>query len=123
MDPKAIRTLIEQARSGWMAGKADEIAQLFASDGAFVVPGQRWQGQANIRKEIARFAEAHTDVLIEIKQILIEGDRAAVEWYYEDTEVATGQRNRSDDVILVDFKQGQIYRWREFFDTKTPMSH
>lgn len=119
MQPEDIRILIEQARSCWIKKDADALAQLFTPDAELIVPGQRWQGQTHIRAAIAQFTEHHTDVVIDIKQIIIEGDRAAVEWHYEDTEIATGQRQKSDDAIMVNVKAGRIHRWREFFDLKT----
>lgn len=117
-----MRTLIHQARDAWVAQDANALAQLFTPDGELIVPGQRWQGQARIRAEVIRFAQRHSDVKIDIRRIIIEGDQAAVEWYYEDTEKATGIRNKADDVIVVDFQAGRISRWREYFDTKTPAS-
>lgn len=86
------------------------------------MPGQRWRGQAKIRQEVTRFAQQYSDVKIDIRRIIVKDNQAAVEWYYEDTEKATGLRNKADDAIIVDFKDGQISRWREYFDTKTPAS-
>ena len=46
-----VGALIEQARNAWVARDPDAIAQLFATDGEMIVPGQRWQGQAKIRED------------------------------------------------------------------------
>ena len=115
-----IRTLIEKARDAWVARDANALAQLFTPDGELIVPGQRWLGQAKIRKEVSLFAQRYNDVKINIRRIIVEDNQAVVEWYYEDTEKATGFRNKADDVIVVDFKDGRISRWREYFDTETP---
>ena len=117
-----IRALIKQARDAWVARDANALAQLFAPDGELIVPGERWQGQAKIREEVASFAQQYSDVKIEIRRIIVEDNQAVVEWYYEDTEKATGLRNKADDAIIVDFKDGRISRWREYFDNKTPAS-
>lgn len=118
-EPQAIRAIIEQAKTAWIDRDADALAQLFTADGELIVPGQRWQGRARIRAEVANYAQKYRDVSIMISQVMIEGERAAVEWHYEDTERATGKRNKADDVIMIDFKAGQIGRWREYFDTET----
>lgn len=115
-----VLSLIEQARNAWIAGDADALAQLFVPDGELIVPGQRWQGQARIREEIAKFAQQYTDVSIDIRRVIVDGEQAAVEWHYEDTEKATGKRNKADDAIIVEIKDGQIRYWREYFDTETP---
>ena len=116
-----MRTLIKQARDAWVARDAKALAQLFTPDGELIVPGQRWQGQVKIRAEVTRFAQQYSDVKINIKRIIVEGNQAAVEWDYEDTEKATNIHNKADDVIIVDFKNGRISQWREYFDTKTPV--
>lgn len=122
MKQEDIRGLIEKARDAWIAQDADALTQLFTPDGELIVPGQIWLGQGRIREEVTRFAQQYQDVKIEIRRIIIEDNQAAVEWYYEDTEKSTGRRNKADDVIIVDFKDGRISRWREYFDTKTPAS-
>ncbi|MBD2048116.1 nuclear transport factor 2 family protein [Coleofasciculus sp. FACHB-64] len=120
MKPEDIRIAITQARDAWIARDAEALTALFAPDGEIILPGQRWQGQERIRQEVTHFAHQYSDVRIEIRQVVVESDRAVVEWYYEDTENATGHRNKADDVIVINFKEGQISRWREYFDTETP---
>lgn len=120
MKQEDMQVLIEKARDAWVARDAKALAQLFTDDGEIVVPGQRWQGQSQIRKEINRFAQQYSDVKIVIQRIIFADTQAVVEWYYEDTEKATGHRNKADDAIVIDFKDGRISRWREYFDTKTP---
>ncbi|PSB45457.1 hypothetical protein C7B80_17055 [Cyanosarcina cf. burmensis CCALA 770] len=118
--PEQIRTIVRQARDSWVNGDADAFAALFTPDGELIVPGQKWVGKDAIRKAAADFATYASNIKIEIRQIIIEGDRAAVEWYWEDTEKASGRRNRADDAIIADFVAGKIKRWREYIDSKTP---
>lgn len=120
MQPGDMRALIEKARDAWVNRDANTLAQLFTPDGELIVPGQRWQGQAQIRQEINHFAQQYSDVKIVIRRIIFADSQAVVEWYYEDTEKATGHRNKADDAIVIDFKDGRISRWREYFDTRTP---
>ncbi|WP_414542805.1 nuclear transport factor 2 family protein [Nostoc sp. CCY0012] len=122
MNPQDIRLLIEQARDAWVTQNADAIAQMFTDDGELILPGQRWQGKQRIREELSDFSQQYSDVKIDIHRMIIQDDQAAVEWYYEDTEKATGHRNKADDVIVVDFQDGLISRWREYFDTQTPLT-
>ncbi len=122
MNQEDIRTLINKARKVWITQDADALAQMFTPDGEIIVPGDKWRGQTKIREEITHFSQQYSDVKIDIQRIIVENNQASVEWYYEDTEKATGRRNKADDVIIVDFKDGLISRWREYFDTKTPAS-
>ncbi|MEP0811963.1 nuclear transport factor 2 family protein [Coleofasciculus sp. FACHB-SPT9] len=86
MNPEDIRIAIAQARDAWIARDGEALAALFTPNGEIIVPGQRWQGQERIRQEVAHFAQQYSDVRIEIQQVIVDGDRAVVEWYYEDTE-------------------------------------
>ncbi|MBE9037752.1 nuclear transport factor 2 family protein [aff. Roholtiella sp. LEGE 12411] len=122
MNQEDIRILISKAKDAWIAQDADALAQMFTPDGEMIVPGKKWRGQAIIREEINNFAQQYSDVKIDIQRIIVENNQAAVEWYYQDTHKATGRRNQADDVIVVDFKDGLISRWREYFDTETPAS-
>jgi uncharacterized protein (TIGR02246 family) len=123
MNQEEIRALIEKARSAWANQDVDALVQMFTVDGEIILPGQKWQGQAKIREEITNFVQQYSNIKIDIRRILIENNQAAIEWYYEDTEKVTGHRNKADDVIVIDFKDGCISRWREYFDTKTPASN
>lgn len=117
---EGMRSAIKQARDAWVRQDAEALAQLFTPDGELIVPGSRWRGQTQIRAEVSRFAQQYSEVQIDIQRIILAEDSAVVEWHYEDTEQATGRRNKADDAIVVDFKDGRIERWREYFDTQPP---
>jgi uncharacterized protein (TIGR02246 family) len=116
-----IYSLIEQAKSAWIDRNADTLSQLFTLDGELVLPGESWKGRQKIREEIDKFSQQYKDVVITIHRVIIDGNQAAVEWQYEDTEIATNKRNLADDVIILEVKDGQISYWREYFDIKTPL--
>jgi uncharacterized protein (TIGR02246 family) len=119
MQPEEIRAIIKQAANAWTTEDAAAFASLFSQDGEFIVPGNHWVGRKTIREVAEGFFKSYSNVKVEIKQIIIEGDRAAVEWHWEDREDATSRLNRADDAIVVEFKEGQIVRFREYIDTKT----
>jgi uncharacterized protein (TIGR02246 family) len=120
MKPEEIRSVIKQASNAWIAGDANAFAALFMPDGEFIVPGDRRIGQAEIRKVAADYASAYSDVKINIRRIIIDGNQSVVEWDWEDKENASGIRSQANDAIVIDFKNGQISRWREYIDTKSP---
>ena len=115
--PQEIREIVELAKNAWIARDADALAQLFTPNGELIIPGQRWQGQAKIRSEVAKFAGQYTNVKITIRSTIVEGNRAAVEWHYEDMETATGKHNQANDAIVIEVQNGRISYWREYFDT------
>lgn len=114
-----IQSIIQRARDAWVNGDAEGFASLFTSDGEFLVPGNRWVGQDAIRQVAADFAAHSSNVTVVIHRIIIQNNQAAVEWHWEDTD-ASGHRNQADDVIVIDFVDRRIHRWREYIDTQTP---
>jgi uncharacterized protein (TIGR02246 family) len=118
MKPEDIRRMIQSARNAWMTGDSEAWAALFSTDGRVIVHGNRWVGQDAIRKSLTDFAAGSASVKIDIRRIMIDGNQAVVEWYWQDRDKA-GRRNQADDAIVIDFKANHIIRWREYIDNKT----
>ncbi len=117
-----IPTIIQQAKDAWVNLDGNTLAKLFTPDGELIVPGHRWQGQAEISEAVSSIAQQSKDIKIDIARIIISGEQAVIEWHYQETEKTTNHRKTTDDAIVVDFRDGQISRWREYFDTETPSS-
>ncbi|MBC7881325.1 MAG: SgcJ/EcaC family oxidoreductase [Anaerolineae bacterium] len=126
MQAQEIRDTIKRAANAWVALDAEAFSSLFTDDGEFIFPGKHLTGQTDIQQSVVDFAATSSDVSIKILQILVaspslndrEVDRAAVEWHWENTDKATGNRYKADDAILIDFRSGEISRWREYIDSK-----
>ena len=114
--PEQIRSMIQQASEAWITGDAEAFAALFLPDGEFIVPNNRWVGPTAIRQVTADFAAQYEVTRIEIRQLIVEDERAAVEWSWEDREKATGKCNQAEDAIVINFRSGKISRWREYID-------
>ncbi len=114
-----IPTVIQLAKDAWVALDGNALAELFTPDGELIVPGQRWQGQAEIREAVSSLAQQAKEVKIDIERVIISGNQAVVEWHYEETEKETNHLKSTDDAIVIDFQDGRVSRWREYFDTET----
>lgn len=110
---------INFAKQAWLEGDSQGFAQLFAPSGELVVPGQRWQGPEAISKAFQAFTQDHEVLAIEISNLVVQGDRAILEWYWEDRDIHTGQTSKAEDAIAIDFQGDRIQRWREYIDTKS----
>lgn len=118
MSDHEIHAVIRQAIAAWEHGNAEQFAALFTEHGEFVVPGDRWVGRDAIRQVTADFSAEHT-VAIDVHQIIIQDQRAAVEWSWHETNRSTGKSSQAEDVIMVDFVAGKVQRWREYIDTQS----
>jgi uncharacterized protein (TIGR02246 family) len=119
MTTEQIKAAIAQAAKAWIEGDAEGFASLFLPEGEFIVPGDRWIGREQIHQAVIDYASAYSEVKIEIRQIVIDGNYAFVEWHWEDKENATGKVSKADDAIAIDFQDGLISRWREYIDSTT----
>ncbi len=106
--------------SAWEQGDAETLAAAFAPRGEIVVSGKRIMGHKALHDTVVRFASRHREVQVTVHRMLFGDDCAAVEYRWEDTKVETGERYVADDAVWVDFKDGRITRWREYWDNETP---
>ncbi len=120
---QTIQTIIQQAHQAWLDGNAQAFADLFTDNGVFVVPGQTWQGKPAIIQAFQDFSGSNSVKAIVIRNIVIQDERAMLEWYWEDIETATGKISKAEDAIAIDFQDGQIQRWREYIDTATNVEY
>jgi len=118
MTREEIRSEIERAATALMEGDAEALASMFAEDGVFIVPGSQWRGPEEIGKVIGEMA-SELEVKIEIRQMVVEGDRAVVEWHWRQRNKKTGETKTAEDAIAIDFQDGKIARWREYIDWKS----
>lgn len=115
-----MRTAILNQIRAWEHGDADGLANGFTSDGEIVVSGKVIKGHDALKATVARFSDRHRDVKVTLHRIACGENCAAVEYRWEDTKNETGARYVADDAVWVDFRDGLIARWREYWDNETP---
>jgi len=118
--PADMRAAILAQISAWEQGDAEALAAGFAPRGEIVVSGKRIVGHKALQATVVRFASRHRDVQVTVHRMTFGDDCAAVEYRWEDTKIETGERYVADDAVWVDFKDGRITRWREYWDNETP---
>ena len=111
-----IRALVHAQASAWVAGDADAIAGAFADPCEFIVPGMRLTHPHEIRRAVEDHRALYRDVRVEVNQIIVQGDRAAVEWTWTDTNKDTGATARVQDAIVLRVAGGKLIYWREYLD-------
>ena len=113
---------IETAKRAWLEGDGQTFVDLFTPDGEFVVPGSRQQGKDAILAAFQAFTATHTVKSIAIRNLVVQGNGAMLEWSWEEQEKQTGEVTRMEDAIAIDFRGSFIQRWREYIDATSPAS-
>lgn len=119
MQFEEIHHYIQRAAHAWETGNSQAFAQLFAPDGVFIVPGQRWQGRAEIASAMQAAIANNPEIRITISKVISEEQAAVVEWRWE-SQTVDGEKTVADDAIVVEFQDHLITRWREYIDSQTP---
>ena len=120
MTHEEMRVAILNQIRAWEEGDADRLVNGFTPDGQIVVAGKVIAGHDALRATVTRFSSRHSDVVVSLGRIVYGDNCAAVEYRWEDTKNETGQRYVADDAVWVDFRDGLICRWREYWDNETP---
>ena len=118
-DDEMRAAILNQIRA-WEQGDAEGLANGFTPDGKIVVSGKLIKGREALRATVTRFSGRHSDVKVTLQRIIFGENCAAVEYRWEDTKNETGERYIADDAVWVDFRDGLIARWREYWDDETP---
>ena len=111
-----IRAMVHAQASAWVAGDADAIAGAFSDPCEFIVPGMRLTHPHEIRKAAEDHRSRYRDVRVEVEWIISQGDSAAVEWTWTDTDKKTGATARVQDAIVLRIARGKLIYWREYLD-------
>ena len=120
MSVEDMRAAILNQIRAWEQGDAEGLAAGFASDGEIVVSGKVIKGHDALRATVTSFSSRHRDVNVTLHRMLFGEASAALEYRWEDTKNETGERYVADDAVWVDFHDGLIVRWREYWDNETP---
>lgn len=120
MSPLEIRSIIKLATDACMNQNAETFASLFRNDAEMILPGHRLTGKTQIQKATTSYLQSCDEIKIDIQRILVEGDRAVVEWIWQSYK--NGKSDYAENAIIIDFKAGLIQRWREYTDPKAENS-
>jgi len=119
-----LRIMLERQAQAWKTGDFSLAAADWHPDGVLTAPGNRVPfGQ--LAETIRRFQEDYGDLEVTITNVLAaaDGRKAALEWLWAVTRKSDGARSVTEDAIVIDFEDGLIFAWREYFDTATAVEN
>lgn len=119
LSEETVRKVFDQVIEAWMTPDPDKIAEVYADDGEFILPGDVFTGPDAIRELAATYTAEH-EIKVELKRIIVVGNFAFAEWVWNDTDKASGETSQFDEAIVVDFEGDKVKSWREYIDADTP---
>jgi uncharacterized protein (TIGR02246 family) len=108
-----MRSLVEELIAAWEAGDAYRASAFFATDGIYQEPGRApLAGREAIHEHFQRFFRDGPAWRIHVEGILVEGERAAVEYRFEVTSGGTWQSRTG--CALVRREGALVALWHEY---------
>ncbi|MFF1695072.1 nuclear transport factor 2 family protein [Streptomyces sp. NPDC058257] len=124
--PDSVQDTISRFLHLLAAADADGLADLFADDIDWFVPGDSslpWTGRRTRREQVAAYFRTMWPVFVEgesesrIDQVLVDGDEAALFGRFTHTVKSTGRRFTTPVAFRLTVRGGRIERLHLFEDT------
>ncbi|ELR97415.1 hypothetical protein [Gloeocapsa sp. PCC 73106] len=109
-----MQIVINQAIKACVEKNARNFAALFAPKGEIILKKDYTIPRAEIETVTQTYFSTLEYIKIKIASLMIQGDRACLEWSWEDYNHETKRQNCHDNVILINFESELIRRWREY---------
>lgn len=110
-----VRTMVMDHARAWETGNEELLASLLHEDVVFAYPGRRLSKEETLT-DLRAFRAAYSDTRVYIHEIIIDGDKVAVEWQFATTKNETGKREVVSDAIIAEVKDGRFVIWKEYLD-------
>ena len=116
MDEAQVSDKIALIAQAMMEQHDDAVIAHFADDAVMIAPSGRFVGKAAIYAAGSSFNRDYTNIVIQIKQIIVSGNKGVVEWSFAETRKADGYTHTMEDAIVFTLRDGDVVYWREYFD-------
>lgn len=122
MNKQQVREMVIRQASAWENEDTRTIVADFADDAIFIAAGRKFMGKKNIENAAQDYFRQFTDTKVTIKRIIIDGDRGAVEWDWQDKSRNTGNLGYAEDAIIFELQNNKIIYWREYIEKQNSRS-
>ena len=115
-----VKEMVKNHAKAWVRGDADLLDSLLHEDVVFAYPGRRLNKEETM-DDLAYFSEHFNETKVYIHNIIVDGNRDAVEWQFATTKIETGERQVVSDAIIAEVKDAQFISWKEYLDGRVKL--
>jgi limonene-1,2-epoxide hydrolase len=109
-----LRSIMEATRTGdderFLAHLTEDIEYVFH------VGTRGVQGKDGVRRFLAKYRTLAADPLWRVDRIAESGDCLFIEGYEEYTDLRTGERIAHPYMGIMEFRDGKVAKWRDYFE-------
>ncbi len=119
LDNSMIQEIVVRQAKAWENADTEAIVADLAKSSTFVVSGYTFSGREAIKAAATEYFAQFQSTKVKIIQVIVEGDRGAVEWTWRDINKTTKEESYAEDAIFLELREGKIVYWREYIDKKS----
>ena len=110
--------MVERQARAWESQDVAGIIDDFAINAVFIAAGFKFDGREQIEKAARDYFQKFHRTSVEIKRIVIDDNKGAVEWDWRDRERKSNKEGFAEDAIIFELENGKIVYWREYIEKK-----
>ena len=115
-----VKEMVKNHAKAWVRGDAELLDSLLHEDVVFAYPGRRLNKEETL-EDLDYFASHFNETKVYIHNIIVDGNRVAVEWQFATTKIETGERQVVSDAIIAEVKDAQFIVWKEYLDGRVKL--
>lgn len=114
MDTEYIYQIITLGVKACVDRDAVKFASLFTPSGEIILKKDQKIVKPDIERVTRDYFASLEYIKINVLSVMIQGNRACLEWLWEDFNQVKQQKNSQENLILITFEEDLIQRWREY---------
>jgi limonene-1,2-epoxide hydrolase len=112
-------TQMRHVMQGWAQGNDDVVTSSHGPAGIIQTSFEVVRGHEQLRKSVKAYFENYAGTHIEVHRIVYDGEFLAINQTWRCTNRKTGVVAGDQDLNIGIMRDGRLYRWREYYDSRT----
>lgn len=104
---------------GWAQGNDDVVTSCHGPAGLIQTSFEVVRGHENLRKSVKGYFANYSDTQIDVHRVVYDGTFLAINQTWRCTNRTTGVTVGDQDLNIGIMRDGRLYRWREYYDSRT----
>jgi ketosteroid isomerase-like protein len=104
---------------GWAQGNDDVVASSHGPAGLIQTSFEVVRGHAQLRAAVKAYFANYADTRIDVHRMVYDGTFLAINQTWHCTNRKTGVAAGDQDLNIGIMRDGKLYRWREYYDSRT----
>ncbi len=114
MDQSQCIALATQLKKALQCGHVEAFCSHFCEDAELIIPNASCLGRDAIRNAVIYLNQKTEHLQITLNRVTYTQNLAFIEWRWRDQNRETGMTQETETMIVLEFANDKIQRWREY---------